>query len=468
MDGMRQTATAKIGWGVVFLVTLTVGVFIGKGWDRAVMATETYEELKTFTEVLAHVQKHYVEEVKTKDLVYGAIRGMLATLDPHSAFMTPEVYKEVQVETKGEFGGVGIQIGMKENRLTVIAPIDGTPAERAGVKAADLIIKVNEESTKDMTLIDAVQKMRGPKGTKVTLTIQREGVPEPLVFVLTREIIKIESVRTKMLDGNIGYVRLTQFQDLTAKDMAGAIRKLREQKMQSMILDLRNNPGGLLTSAVEVSEQFIGLNRLIVYIKTRDGRKDDYVSHVKDQPEDYPIIVLVNEGSASASEIVAGALQDWGRAVVIGVQTFGKGSVQTILPLGDGSGLRLTTAKYYTPKGRSIHGVGIGPDIVVKGKPTATPPIRERDLDKTLREADKEGTSTQPAPPVERQPSPKPESKDGKKDRDTAKDKDGKDKEDDDPQIQKAVELLKSWWIFKELRPQQRDDRVERPLPPVK
>ena len=458
MDGMRQAVKKRMGWGLVFVVTLVMGVLIGKGWDKAVMATETYEELKTFTEVLAQVQKHYVEEVKTKDLVYGAIRGMLSTLDPHSAFMPPDVYKEVQVETKGEFGGVGIQIWMKENRLTVIAPIDGTPAERAGVKAADMIIKVNDESTKDMTLMDAVQKMRGPKGTKVTLTIQREGIPDPLVFVLTREIIKIESVRSKMLDGQIGYIRLTQFQDQTAKDMAAALRKLREQKMQSLVLDLRNNPGGLLTSAVEVSEQFVGLNRLIVFIKAREGRKDDYISHIKDQPDDYPIIVLVNEGSASASEIVAGALQDWSRAVVVGVQTFGKGSVQTILPLGDGSGLRLTTAKYYTPKGRSIHGVGIAPDIVVKGKPTATPPIRERDLDKTLRDPAHEGA---PVPPTESQPPAKPESKDGKKDKEAAKDKDMKDADDDDPQLQKATELLKSWMIFKELRPLQRPDRAE-------
>jgi carboxyl-terminal processing protease len=450
----------KMGWVALFLVTLVLGVLIGKGWDRAVLATETYEELKTFTEVLAHIQKHYVEEIKTKDLVYGAIRGMLATLDPHSAFMPPEVYKEVQVETKGEFGGVGIQIGIKDNRLTVIAPIDGTPAERAGIKAGDFIIKVNEESTKDMTLVDAVQKMRGPKGTKVTLTIQREGATEPMVFVLTREIIKIESVRSKMLDGNIGFIRVTQFQDQTAKDVSAALRKLREQKMQSLILDIRNNPGGLLTSAVEVSEQFVGPNRLIVYIKTREGRKDDYVSHNKEQqPDDYPIIVLVNEGSASASEIVAGALQDWGRAVVVGAQTFGKGSVQTILPLGDGSGLRLTTAKYYTPKGRSIHGVGILPDIVVKGKQTATPPIRERDLDKTLREP---GTSPQPSPLQENPVAPKPEPKEGKKDREAAKDKESKEKDEEDPQLQKAVELLKSWIIFKDLRPVKRDDRVER------
>src|SRR5881396_95478 len=294
MEG--KATNVKMGLTIVFVATLVTGVLIGKGWDRAVMATETYEELKTFTEVLALVQKHYVEEVKPKDLVYGAIRGMLATLDPHSAFMSPDVYKEVQVETKGEFGGVGIQIGIKDNRLTVIAPIDGTPAERAGIKAGDFIIKVNEESTKDMTLVDAVQKMRGPKGTKVTITIQREGAAEPMAFVLTREIIKIESVRSKMLDGNIGYIRLTQFQDQTAKDMSAALRKLHEQKMQSLILDLRNNPGGLLTSAVEVSEQFVGPNRLIVYIKTREGRKDDYVSHNKEQPDDYPIVALVNEG----------------------------------------------------------------------------------------------------------------------------------------------------------------------------
>jgi carboxyl-terminal processing protease len=463
MEG--KATKLKMGLVIVFAATLVTGVLIGKGWDRAVMAREMYEELGTFSEVLDHVKKHYVEDVKPKDLVYGAIRGMLATLDPHSAFMPPDVYKEVQVETKGEFGGVGIQIGMKENRLTVIAPIDGTPAERAGVKPSDVILKVNNDTTKDMTLMDAVQKMRGPKGTKVTLTIQREAVPEPLVFVLTREIIKIESVKTKMLEGNIGYVRLTQFQDQTARDMTGALKKLQEQKMQSLILDLRNNPGGLLTSAIDVSEQFVGLNRLIVYIKTRDGRKDEYPSHIKEQPADYPMIILVNEGSASASEIVAGALQDWGRAVVVGVQTFGKGSVQTILPLGDGSGLRLTTAKYYTPKGRSIHGIGISPDIVVKGKPSTVPAIRERDIDKTLRDPNKEEPLMMP-PPIIEPPPAKPESKDGKKDRDAkSKDsKDGKEAEEEDPQLQKASDLLKSWMIFKELRPNTRDAHVEKTM----
>src|SRR3989449_2639369 len=455
MDGKRQSDRMKMGWVALVLVTLLLGVLIAKGWDRGVLATQTYEELKTFTEVLALVQKHYVEEVKTKDLVYGAIRGMLMTLDPHSAFMPPDIYKEVQVETKGEFGGVGIQIGIKDNRLTVIAPIDGTPAERAGIKAGDYIIKVNEESTKDMTLVDAVQKMRGPKGTKVTITIQREGAAEPMAFVLTREIIKIESVRSKMLDGNIGYIRVSQFQDQTAKDVSAALRKLHEQKMQSLILDLRNNPGGLLTSAVEVSEQFVGPNRLIVYIKTREGRKDDYVSHSKEQPDDYPIVALVNEGSASASEIVAGALQDWGRAVIIGVQTFGKGSVQTILPLGDGSGLRLTTAKYYTPKGRSIHGVGINPDIVVKPQlPTTVAKAGE------TKPGEREGEPKQAKPAVspgkDQPPQNGKEQEEGTPKNSTTPqlppvDVSGEPSLEQDVQLQKAVEMLKTWKIFKEL-----------------
>src|SRR5213593_2750542 len=446
--------------GPMVIVALVLGVLLGKGWERTGHATETYEELKTFSEVLTQVQKSYVDETKVKDLVQGAIRGMLSTLDPHSAYMTPDMYKEMQVETKGEFGGVGIQIGVKENRLAVIAPIEGTPAYRAGVKSGDFIIKVNDEPTKDLTLMDAVQKMRGPKGSKINLTIQRDGTPDPLQFTLVRDIIKIESVKSKVLD-NIGYVRLTQFQESTGRDLSKVLKQFKDQKLQSTILDLRNNPGGLLTSAVEVSEQFLPGGKLVVYTKGRESKKDEWIAKGKDQMDDSPMIILVNEGSASASEIVAGALQDYGRAVIVGTTSFGKGSVQTILPLGDGSGLRLTTAKYYTPKGRSIHGVGINPDIVVKGKPTAAPPLRERDLDKTLREP---GTSPHPSPLQENPAAPKPEPKDGKKDRDPAKDKEGKEKDEEDPQLQKAVELLKSWIIFKDLRPVKRDDRVERSM----
>ncbi|MBM4132470.1 MAG: PDZ domain-containing protein [Nitrospira sp.] len=435
--------------GPLVVLTLFVGVLIGKGWERTGHATETYEELKTFSEVLTQVQKHYVEEVKSKELIQGAIRGMLSTLDPHSAYMTPEMYKEIQVETKGEFGGVGIQIGIKDNRLAVIAPIEGTPAQRAGIKAGDFIVKVNEESTKDLTLMDAVQKMRGPKGSKVSLTVQRDGVADPLVFALERDIIKIESVRTKVIDNNIAYVRLTQFQEASGRDLTKALKKFKEQKFQSTILDLRNNPGGLLTAAVEVSEQFVAPGKLIVYIKGRDGRKDEYLSRMKEAPEEFPLIVLVNEGSASASEIVAGALQDWGRAVIIGTTTFGKGSVQTILPLADGSGLRLTTAKYYTPKGRSIQSTGIIPDIVVKPQqPVIAAKATEKDKEG-------EGKPVLPHPAAKAPTTPPAAAKPG--DESSAKSNPGEPTGEasleEDAQLQKAVELLKTWKIFKDLKP---------------
>ncbi len=436
--------------GPVLIVALVTGVLIGKGWERTGHATETYEELKTFSEVLSQIQKHYVDETKPKDLVQGAIRGMLATLDPHSAYMTPEMYKEMQVETKGEFGGVGIQIGVKENRLAVIAPIEGTPAHRAGIKSGDYITKVNDEPTKDLTLMDAVQKMRGPKGTKVNLTVQRDGVQDPLLFTLVRDIIKIESVKSKVIDNTIGYVRLTQFQEATGRDLSRILKQFREQKLQSTILDLRNNPGGLLTASVDVSEQFVGSGKLIVYTKSREGKKDEWFSKTKEQLEDYPMIVLVNEGSASASEIVAGALQDYGRAVVVGATTFGKGSVQTILPLGDGSGLRLTTAKYYTPKGRSIQSTGITPDIVVKAQPTVVAKAGDKEKEPDTKPAKPSaGKDKEPTPPAGRAPED-PAHRNGTQ---PGVEAGSEPSVEEDVQLQKAVELLKTWKIFKELRP---------------
>jgi len=437
---------------LVIVMTMSLGFLVGRGSETKVLADSgSYEDLKVFTEVLAVVQKNYVEETKTKDLVYGAIKGMLNTLDAHSAFMPPDVYKEIQVDTKGEFGGLGIQIGVKDNRLAVIAPIEDTPAAKAGIKAGDFIIKVDDESTKDMSLMDAVQKMRGPKGSKVTLTIQREGAADPLVFTLMRDTIKIASVKGKLLEGNIGYVRISQFQEQTVNDLTKELKKLREQKAQSLILDLRNNPGGLLTSAVEVSEKFVEPGKLIVYIKGRDGKKDEYVSNSKDPWIVEPMFVLVNEGSASASEIVSGALQDWGRAVILGTPTFGKGSVQTILPLSDGSGLRLTTAKYYTPKGKSIQNTGINPDILVKqplpaeakgsapGSPPGSPPLREKDLERHLKNEGKDQA-----------PSTKDKTSPGETTSSISVD-DGKGEED--AQLRKAIELLKTWRIFKELKP---------------
>ena len=442
--------------GPMVMVALLFGVLIGKGWERTGHATETYEELRTFSEVLTQVQKNYVDDTKVKDLVQGAIRGMLSTLDPHSAYMTPEMYKEMQVETKGEFGGVGIQIGVKENRLAVIAPIDGTPAQRAGIKAGYYITKVNDESTKDLSLMDAVQKMRGPKGTKVNLTIQRDGNVDPLQFTLVRDTIKIESVKSKVLE-NIGYVKLTQFQEATGRDLGRVLKQFKEQKVQSTILDLRNNPGGLLTAAVEVSEQFLPNGKLVVYTKGRESKKDEWFAKGRDQMDDSPMIILVNEGSASASEIVAGALQDYGRAVIVGTTSFGKGSVQTILPLGDGSGLRLTTAKYYTPKGRSIQSTGITPDIVIKPQPATTVAKAE------TKPGDKETDGKMTKPPVTGGPgreqsavTPKGAEegvKNGATPPSSPLDLSGEPSLEQDVQLQKAVELLKTWKIFKELRP---------------
>ena len=441
--------------GPMVVVALLSGVLIGKGWERTGHASETYEELRTFSEVLTQVQKNYVDDTKVKDLVQGAIRGMLSTLDPHSAYMTPEMYKEMQVETKGEFGGVGIQIGVKENRLAVIAPIDGTPAQRAGIKAGDYIIKVNEESTKDLSLMDAVQKMRGPKGTKVNLTIQRDGTSDPLQFTLVRDTIKIESVKSKVMD-NIGYVKLTQFQEATGRDLGRVLKQFKDQKVQSTILDLRNNPGGLLTAAVEVSEQFLPNGKLVVYTKGRESKKDEWFAKGRDQMDDSPMIILVNEGSASASEIVAGALQDYGRAVIVGTTSFGKGSVQTILPLGDGSGLRLTTAKYYTPKGRSIQSTGITPDIVIKPQPATT--VAKAETKPGDKEPDNK-TSKSPITggPGKEQSAVTPKDEAGQRNGSTPGtaplDLSGEPSLDQDVQLQKAVELLKTWKIFKELRP---------------
>lgn len=450
---MMEQQPRRKSWvvGPMIALALLGGVIIGKGWERTGHASETYEELKTFSEVLNQVQKHYVDETKPKDLIQGAIRGMLSTLDPHSAYMTPEMYKEMQVETRGEFGGVGIQIGVKDNRLAVIAPIEGTPAHRAGIKAGDFITKVNEDPTKDLTLMDAVQKMRGPKGSKVNLTIQRDGATDPLVFTLVRDTIKIESVKSKVID-NLGYVRLTQFQEATGRDLAKAIKQFKEQKVQGAILDLRNNPGGLLTAAVDVSEQFLPTGKLVVYTKSREGKKDEWVAKAKDQLEDLPVIILVNEGSASASEIVAGALQDWGRGLVVGTTSFGKGSVQTILALGDGSGLRLTTAKYYTPKGRSIQSTGITPDIVVK---LSAPVVAKTTEGKS---GDKEAEPKAVKPPTGKDAAPqngKSPDEGGSKNGTpppALSEAGGELSLDQDVQLQKAVELLKSWKIFKELK----------------
>ena len=427
--------------GLTLTAILFLGILIGKGGDRIGYASETYEDLQIFAEVLSQVKKHYVEETQTKDLVQGALRGMLASLDPHSSFMTQDMFKEMQVETKGEFGGLGIQIGVKNNRLTVIAPIEDTPAYTAGIQAGDIITKVDDTPTKDLTLMEAVQRMRGTRGTSVNLTVEREGVENPLEFTLTRDIIKIQSVRSKLLEGNIGYVRINQFQESTAEDLTTEIENLVGKNIQGLIVDLRNNPGGLLTAAVGVSEQFLEAGRLVVSIQGRNGKKDEYRARTTSKNYQYPMIILVNHGSASASEIVAAAMQDWGKAVIIGTTTFGKGSVQTILPLSDGSGLRLTTAKYYTPNGKSIHSIGIQPDIVIDPKVTQ---VAKQEGD-TSKKGDAASNKTKTASASDKKAEPQ---------NSTEVDKEGPQAvPQDDAQLVKAVEMLKSWKVFKQLKP---------------
>ena len=348
---------------LVVLTRAIGGSVASKGTD----GSATYEQLKLFTEVLSIVQSQYVDEVPPKELIYSAIKGTLRGLDPHSSFLDPDSYREMQVETTGSFGGLGIEITLRDDILTVVSPIDGTPAYRAGLQTGDRIVKIDGLSTKDMQLQDAVKRMRGRPGTKVTITVVREGWTEPKDVEITREQIRVHSVRTADLGGGVAYVKLRQFQEQTPADLAAALEKASKAGMKALLLDLRNNPGGLLTAAVEVTEEFVEDGKLVVYTEGRVRNQNmRFSANAKKSYPRLPIVVLVNQGSASASEIVAGALQDWGRAIVVGTQTFGKGSVQTIIPLSDGSGLRLTTAKYFTPKGRSIHGKGITPDIIVE------------------------------------------------------------------------------------------------------
>jgi len=349
---------------LLVVLTLSLGGSVAsKGTDSGA----TYEQLRLFTEVLSIVQNQYVDEVPPKDLIYSAIKGTLRGLDPHSSFLDPDSYREMQVETSGSFGGLGIEITLKDDILTVVAPIEGTPAYKAGLATGDRIVRIDGLATKDMQLTDAVKRMRGKPGSKVTISVVREGWVEPRDFDIVREQIRVQSVRTHDLGNGIAYIRVRQFQEQTPADLEGVLEKFSKNGMKALVLDLRNNPGGLLTAAVEVSEKFVDDGKLVVYTEGRVRNQNmRFSAHAKKGYSKLPMVILVNQGSASASEIVAGALQDWGRAMVVGTQTFGKGSVQTIIPLSDGSGLRLTTAKYFTPKGRTIHGKGITPDIVVE------------------------------------------------------------------------------------------------------
>ncbi len=365
-------------------IFLGTGSIAGAQEDEAAgkkSATITYEKLKVFSEILSLVESNYVESVGSDDLIEGAIKGMVKALDPHSSYLPPKSYKNMLVDTSGKFGGLGIEISIRKGLLTVVSPIEDTPAFNAGIKAGDKIIKIEDESTLDMTLTDAVSRLRGETGDPVTITIFRESLDAPKAYTIVRAIIKVRSVVSKIYRDEIGYVKIRSFSKNTSKDLDAALAEFEVKGVTKLVLDVRNNPGGLLNQAVEVSDRFLKKENLIVYTKGRtDEQNMRFTTHDKVKRVTYPMIILVNGGSASASEIVAGALQDLGRAVILGTTTFGKGSVQTIIPLTDGSALRLTTARYYTPSGRVIQENGIKPDIIVEMPPASE--VKEGEDDK--------------------------------------------------------------------------------------
>ncbi|HTH94509.1 MAG TPA: S41 family peptidase [Rhodocyclaceae bacterium] len=427
------------------------------------------EDLRALADVFGAIKAGYVEPIDDKTLITYAISGMLSNLDPHSAYLDAEAFKDLQISTQGEFGGLGIEVGMEDGFVKVVSPIEDTPAYRAGIKPGDLIVKLDDTPVKGLALNDAVKKMRGKPNTKITLTIVRKGEPKPIVVTLVREKIKVQSVKSKLLDGGIGYLRITQFQEETVSDLAKHIDKLYKQNngvLKGFVLDLRNDPGGLLNSAIGVSAAFLPDKALVV---STDGRAEDskhrylatpsdYIRGGKDDPlkalpaelKTVPLVVIVNGGSASASEIVSGALQDQKRALIVGTQTFGKGSVQTILPLSATTAIKLTTARYYTPSGRSIQLKGITPDVVIdetaNGTPVSRFNLREADLEHHLNN-DKDASANQPIVPADKSSKAAPK-------------KDGAETEDipppryefgskDDYQLNQALTLLKAWQVMK-------------------
>lgn len=358
----------KFTIGIFILITVSIITSVAISEIEKKKKDELYRDVALFSDVLAIIQNDYVDEVKPKDLIYGALKGMFSSLDPHSQFMDPDTYNELKIDTEGKFGGLGIEITIKDGLLTVVTPIEDTPAWKAGIKAGDRIVKINGELTRDITLTDAVKKLRGKPQTEVNIAVLREKEKKLLDFKITRDIIKIKDIKeAKILEEGIGYIRLVEFREGTPRDFELVLENLKKEGLRSLILDLRNNPGGLLDIAVRVAEKFIEKGKLIVSTKGRkENQNMEFISYKTNPYLDMPLVVLINNGSASGSEIVAGCLQDYKRAIILGTDTFGKGSVQTVIPLSDGSALRLTTSKYFTPLGRVIHGKGIKPDVLVE------------------------------------------------------------------------------------------------------
>ncbi|MBL8470438.1 MAG: S41 family peptidase [Rhodocyclaceae bacterium] len=473
MSGSKLQKIGLLVTGVVAGVALSLNFSANATKDLDPLPVD---ELRTFAEVFGAIKSAYVEPVDDKKLFVQAISGMLSGLDPHSAYLDSDAFKDLQVSTHGEFGGLGIEVGMEDGFVKVVSPIEDTPAFRAGVKSGDLIVKLDETPVKGMTLSDAVKRMRGKPKTSITLTIARKGEAKPVVITLVREVIKVQSVKAKMLDADLGYIRLTQFQENTAADMARQIDKMyKAAPLKGLVLDLRNDPGGVLHGAIGVAAAYLPTKSLVV---STDGRTADAKRKFIAAPEDYlpptredflrslpdavksvPMVVLVNGGSASASEIVAGALQDHKRALIMGTQTFGKGSVQTVLPLPNNTGIKLTTARYYTPSGRSIQAKGITPDIVVEesasGAPSTALRVREADLDHHL-ENDRDPDAAAPAKPEPQSKAKEPAKAAPKADK-PAGGKSGDEEEvrapvefggKNDYQLAQAVNLLKGMQIM--------------------
>ena len=479
---LQQFGLVFVGMVAGILISVHFSASAGKDPARGL----PIEELRSFADVFGAIKQGYVEPIEDKKLITHAISGMLANLDPHSAYLDADAFKDLQVSTQGEFGGLGIEVGMEDGFVKVVAPIEDTPAYKAGIKPGDLIIKLDDTPVKGMTLNDAVKKMRGKPKTQIRLTVVRKGENKPFEVTITRDKIKVASVKSKLLDDGFGYLRITQFQEESTADLVKHFDKLvktakdgKEAKdgekavkpgeLRGLVLDLRNDPGGLLNAAVGVSAAFLPANTLVVstdgrtedakrrYVAAPDdylrGTRTDYLKDLPDVAKTIPMVVLVNGGSASASEIVAGALQDHKRAVVLGTQTFGKGSVQTILPLSNNSAIKLTTARYFTPSGRSIQAKGITPDVIVDETPSG--PLRERlreaDLERHLEGDAKAEPKPEAAKPAHGGSTPK-----------NGKPKNGKADEDDDAppqriefasandyQLTQAVNLLKAWQIIK-------------------
>ncbi len=438
----RYILVLFLGMFVGAAIILDMGVLAERDEPKEAVAPLPLNELRSFTEVFSRIKTDYVEPVEDKKLLEDAVQGMLAGLDPHSAYLDADSFKDMRVETEGQFGGLGIEVTMENGFVKVVSPIEDTPAARGGVKPGDLIIRLDDKAVKGLTLTEAVRLMRGKPGSDITLTIVREGATKPLKITLTRAVIKIQSVKSRMLESGFGYVRVTQFQAGTDRGLAEALKKLETENkgtLRGMILDLRNNPGGVLNSAVGVSDAFLDKG-LIVYT---EGRVADSKMKLSATPGDLlsgaPMVVLINGGSASASEIVAGALQDHKRAVIMGTKSFGKGSVQTIIPVSNGAALKITTARYYTPSGRSIQASGIVPDIVTEEaritKSEAADRLREADLARHLENGDEIAK-------------PKEEPKKEDKKDDKKKDETGKPAVED-YQLQEALNLLKGISFFK-------------------